>query len=129
MPFSNDARKGITDNKQLFKELGMAEFIAQYGNGERAMREHHEKLPPVMRVAIAEETGIVANNLRSVGSQCWPFPSQVMVGFVADYVEGEIQVDTTELADARWFPVDALPELPPKRSIARYILDTAMELP
>jgi NAD+ diphosphatase len=77
---------------------------------------------------VVEETGITADNVRYVGSQCWPFPSQVMVGFVADYVEGEIQVDTTELADARWFPVDALPELPPKRSIARYILDKALAL-
>lgn len=77
---------------------------------------------------IAEETGIVANNVRYVGSQCWPFPSQAMVGFVADYVAGEIKVDTEELADARWFPVDALPGLPPKRSIARYILDTTLGL-
>jgi NAD+ diphosphatase len=76
---------------------------------------------------IAEETGIVANNVRYVGSQCWPFPSQVMVGFVADYVGGEVEVDMTELDDARWFSVDDLPALPPKRSIARYILDTAME--
>ena len=51
-----------------------------------------------------------------------------MVGFVADYVAGEIVVDKAELDDARWFPVDDLPSLPPKRSIARYILDTALEL-
>jgi NAD+ diphosphatase len=52
-----------------------------------------------------------------------------MVGFVADYVDGAVKVDRTELADARWFPVDDLPQLPPKRSIARYILDTTLELP
>ena len=51
-----------------------------------------------------------------------------MVGFVADYVAGEIQVDTQELEDARWFPVDDLPALPPKRSIARYILDKTLGL-
>ncbi len=51
------ARKGITDNKQLFDELGMNEFIAQYGNGERAMRKHHHKLPEVMRFAISKTTG------------------------------------------------------------------------
>ena len=92
-------------------------------------QEFGESLEETAIREIAEETGVVANNVRYVGSQCWPFPSQVMVGFVADYVEGEIQVDTTELADARWFPVEALPELPPKRSIARYILDAAMERP
>lgn len=77
---------------------------------------------------IAEETGVIANNIRYVGSQSWPFPSQVMVGFVADYVSGDVQVDTAELADARWFSVDDLPGLPPKRSIARYILDSALGL-
>lgn len=77
---------------------------------------------------VREETGVIADNVRYVGSQCWPFPSQVMVGFVADYVEGVIQVDRDELADARWFPVDNLPQLPPKRSIARYILDTTLGL-
>lgn len=77
---------------------------------------------------VSEETGIVANNARYVGSQSWPFPSQVMVGFVADYVSGDVKVDTSELADARWFSVGALPELPPKRSIARYILDSVLGL-
>ncbi len=78
---------------------------------------------------VAEETGVKVDNVRYVGSQCWPFPSQVMVGFVADYVAGEIRIDTTELADARWFPVTELPGLPPKRSIARYILDKILRLP
>lgn len=78
---------------------------------------------------ISEETGVVADNVRYVGSQSWPFPSQVMVGFVADYASGDVQVDETELDDARWFPVDDLPKLPPKRSIARYILDTTLGLP
>ena len=78
---------------------------------------------------IAEETGVVADNVRYVGSQCWPFPSQVMVGFVAEYVSVDITVDENELADARWFAIDNLPQLPPKRSIARYILDTTLGLP
>ncbi len=77
---------------------------------------------------IAEETGILAHRARYVGSQSWPFPSQVMIGFTAEYAGGEIRVDTSELADARWFAVDALPKLPPKRSIARYILDTTLGL-
>jgi len=90
-------------------------------------QEFGESLEETAIREIAEETGIVANNMRYVGSQSWPFPSQVMVGFVADYVSGDIKVETAELEDARWFPVDALPALPPKRSIARYILDTALE--
>jgi NAD+ diphosphatase len=77
---------------------------------------------------VAEETGVKVGKLRYLGSQCWPFPSQVMVGFVADYAEGEIKVDTAELEDARWFPIDHLPALPPKRSIARYIIDKVLDL-
>ncbi len=92
-------------------------------------QEFGESLEETAVREIAEETGVVANNVRYVGSQCWPFPSQVMVGFVADYVSGDIQVDEAELDDARWFAVDDLPRLPPKRSIARYILDTALKLP
>ncbi len=76
---------------------------------------------------VAEETGVRIDNIRYIGSQAWPFPSQLMAGFVADYAGGEVQVDKTELEDARWFPVDALPVLPPRRSIARYILDHCLQ--
>ncbi|MDT8440120.1 MAG: NAD(+) diphosphatase [Desulfuromonadales bacterium] len=78
---------------------------------------------------VAEETGIAINSLRYLGSQCWPFPAQLMCGFVAEYAGGELRIDANELEDARWFAIDRLPALPPKRSIARYILDTALELP
>jgi len=91
-------------------------------------QEFGESLEETAIREVAEETGIRADNMRYIGSQCWPFPSQVMVGFVADYVSGEIKVDTEELADARWFATNDLPGLPPKRSIARYILDSVLGL-
>jgi NAD+ diphosphatase len=72
---------------------------------------------------VREETGIEICNVRYVGSQNWPFPAQLMAGFVADYAGGDICVDPHELEDARWFPVDALPALPARRSIARWIID------
>jgi NAD+ diphosphatase len=97
---------------------GLVAGFLEFGEGleEAAARE------------VLEETGVRVDNVRYLGSQCWPFPSQLMAGFVADYAAGEITVDTRELADARWFPLDALPDLPPKRSIARYILDTELGL-
>lgn len=72
---------------------------------------------------VREETGIEVCNVRYVGSQNWPFPAQLMAGFVADYAGGDIQVDRHELEDARWFATDALPLLPASRSIARWIID------
>lgn len=72
---------------------------------------------------VREETGIEINNVRYVGSQNWPFPAQLMAGFVADYAGGEIVVDHHELEDARWFRINDLPTLPPSRSIARWIID------
>ncbi|NVO01050.1 MAG: NAD(+) diphosphatase [Geobacteraceae bacterium] len=73
---------------------------------------------------VKEETGIDICDITYVGSQSWPFPSQVMVGFVANYAGGELVVDYKELEDARWFPVSNLPTLPPTRSIARRIIDS-----
>lgn len=73
---------------------------------------------------VREETGVEVTNIRYVGSQNWPFPSQLMAGFVADYAGGEICVGEDELEDARWFRVGMMPDmLPPKRSIARWIID------
>lgn len=82
-----------------------------------------ESLEECARREVMEETGIAITNIRYVGSQNWPFPSQLMAGFTADYAGGEIRVDHTELEDARWFCSAALPHLPPRRSIARWIID------
>lgn len=76
---------------------------------------------------VLEETGIVIRDVQYVGSQCWPFPSQLMAGFIAEYDSGEIVVDRSELEDARWFSRDKPPEgLPPHRSIARWIIEKYM---
>ncbi|ABQ27464.1 NAD(+) diphosphatase [Geotalea uraniireducens] len=84
-----------------------------------------ESLEECVHREVKEETGIEVKNLRYVGSQNWPFPSQLMAGFVADYAGGEITVDREELEDARWFCRDAMPAaLPASRSIARWIIDT-----
>ncbi|PLY02927.1 MAG: NAD(+) diphosphatase [Desulfuromonas sp.] len=76
---------------------------------------------------VKEETGVEVENIRYIGSQSWPFPSQLMCGFVADYAGGEVVVEEKELEDVRWFPIDALPNLPPKRSISRYLIDNFKE--
>jgi NAD+ diphosphatase len=83
-----------------------------------------ESLEECARREVREETGVEITNLRYVGSQNWPFPSQIMAGFVADYAGGEVTVDGDELEDARWFTIHSPPPaLPSKRSIARWIID------
>jgi NAD+ diphosphatase len=82
-----------------------------------------ENLEEAVVREVREETGVEVCGARYLGSQCWPFPSQLMAGFTAEYVSGEVCVDTLELEDARWFSVESLPNLPPKRSIARYLID------
>ena len=72
---------------------------------------------------VKEEVGVDVTDIRYVGSQNWPFPSQIMVGFVATYAGGEITVDPEELEDARWFPRGELPSLPSRHSISRFIID------
>jgi NAD+ diphosphatase len=72
---------------------------------------------------VKEEVGVEVTDLRYVGSQNWPFPSQLMIGFVARYAGGELRVDREELEDAAWFACDALPSRPTRHSIAGFILD------
>jgi NAD+ diphosphatase len=85
--------------------------------------DNGESLEAAVEREIREEVGVDVTDIRYVGSQNWPFPSQLMIGFVAAYAGGEIVIDREELEDARWFPCDDLPQGPPRHSIARYILD------
>ncbi len=85
--------------------------------------DNGESLEGAVRREVDEEVGIRVEDIRYRGSQNWPFPSQLMVGFTAEYAGGEVRVDREELEDARWFPVDALPKIPSRFSIARFLLD------
>lgn len=72
---------------------------------------------------VEEETGIRIRNLRYVGSQSWPFPGQLMIGFTAEYAGGEIVVDRSELEEAGWFRRDAMPPTFSSGSIAGWIME------
>ena len=72
---------------------------------------------------VCEEVGIRIKNMRYFGSQPWPFPNSLMIGFTAEYDGGEITLEESEIADAGWFAADALPGLPPKMTIARQLID------
>ncbi len=82
-----------------------------------------ESLEECVRREVREETGIEIDNIRYFASQPWPYPSGLMVGFFADYVSGDIKIQESELSDAQWFNVANLPEIPPKLSMARMLID------
>jgi NAD+ diphosphatase len=85
--------------------------------------DNGESLEGAVRREVKEEVGLDVKDVQYVGSQNWPFPSQLMVGFVASYAGGEITLDPEELEDARWFPRDDLPQGPARHSIAGFIIE------
>lgn len=85
--------------------------------------EPGESLEDCLVREVLEEVGASVDDLRYFGSQPWPFPHQLMVGYFARYRGGELRLDTSELDAAAWFHVDALPPLPGPLSIARQLID------
>jgi NAD+ diphosphatase len=85
--------------------------------------DNGESLEATVAREVKEEVGVDVTDIQYVGSQNWPFPSQLMIGFVARYAGGEVTIDPDELEDARWFPAGALPAGPSRHSIARFIID------
>lgn len=81
--------------------------------------EAGESVEEAVHREVMEEVGVEIENLRYLGSQPWPFPSQLMLGFYADYKSGEIDADEDEIEDAVWFDISDLPFVPnPEISIA-----------
>ena len=85
--------------------------------------ETGETLEEAVRREVAEETGLQVANIHYFGSQPWPYPCGLMVGFTADYAGGSIHVQREELKNVAWFHRDHLPRLPEKLSIARRLVD------
>ena len=82
-----------------------------------------ENFEEAVRREIREEASIEVRDIRYFGSQCWPFPSNMMVGFRAEYASGELRPDGEEVVESGWFTRDALPPIPRPRSLARALID------
>jgi len=86
--------------------------------------EAGESVEEAVHREVCEEVGLRVHNLQYFGSQSWPFPHSLMIAFTADYLDGEIRVDETEIAEARWFgPGDDFPDVPPGVSIASSLIN------
>jgi NAD+ diphosphatase len=86
--------------------------------------EPGESLEEAVVREVKEEVGIDVKDIRYFGSQPWPFPHSLMIGFKAAYAGGEISVQDEEIREAGWFTVDNLPHIPGKISIARKLIDS-----
>jgi NAD+ diphosphatase len=85
--------------------------------------EPGESLEDAVRREVREEVSIELGSIDYFGSQPWPFPHGIMIGFRANYLHGEIVLGDGELVEAGWYGRDNLPQIPAKLSIARRLID------
>jgi len=88
--------------------------------------EPGESIEDCIRREVREEVGIEVDHLTYFASQSWPFPHSLMIAFNAEYSSGEARPCDPEIADVKWFSVDALPQLPGPVSISRHLIDATV---
>ena len=88
--------------------------------------EPGESIEDCIRREVREEVGIEVDHLTYFASQSWPFPHSLMIAFHAEYSSGEARPCDAEIADVKWFSVDALPQLPGPVSISRHLIDATV---
>jgi NAD+ diphosphatase len=148
---SGHARKCPVDGSEHFPRVDPAMIVLVTDDSDRCLLARNA-LWPERRVSILagfveagesaeqavtrevrEETGIIVGSVTYLGSQPWPMPQSLMLGFRADAVgDAEIQVDADEIAEARWYSRDDLQAavesgdllLPPPVSIAHRIIES-----
>lgn len=98
-------------------------FLPEVYSALAGFIEAGESLEDGLRREIREEVGVEIGAIRYFGSQSWPYPHSLMIGFFAEYASGDIVLQPTEIEDARWFSVHALPKLPNPSSIAFQMID------
>jgi NAD+ diphosphatase len=89
--------------------------------------EPGESIEQTVHREVEEEVGLTVDNLRYLGSQSWPFPNSLMLGFHADYAHGDIVCQDGEIAEARWFHHSEMPNVPGATAISRWLINAFIE--
>jgi NAD+ diphosphatase len=91
--------------------------------------EAGESIEQCIHREVAEEVSVQVTDLRYYGSQSWPFPHSLMIAYTARWTDGAIVKQEGEIEDAQWYPLDALPKIPPRFSISGHLIrDTVVAL-
>lgn len=143
---SERARVCSACSKMFFPRLAPAIIVLIHRGNEFLLARNHrfpsgrysiiagfveagENLEEAVRREVREEVDIEIADIRYFGSQPWPFPNSLMVGFTAAYAGGQIHLADGELADADWYPRNRsrLPELPDGLSISRRLIEAYLD--
>ncbi|MEM7099761.1 MAG: NAD(+) diphosphatase [Pseudomonadota bacterium] len=89
--------------------------------------EPGESIEQTVHREVEEEVGLKVSNLKYFGSQSWPFPNSLMLGFHAEYAGGDIVCQESEIADAQWFAANNLPQTPPKTAISGWLIQEFLD--
>ncbi|WP_444888613.1 NAD(+) diphosphatase [Microbulbifer sp. JMSA008] len=104
-------------NRRNITYTALAGFIEPGESAEQALRRE-----------VREEVGLEVGKLRYVGSQPWPFPGQLMLGYLAEWQGGELCPDPNEIEEAQWFHYRSLPAIPPVQTLSGQLIQTFSNL-
>ena len=119
----------VRDGKILLAQS--SRFPAAFYSVLAGFVEPGETFEECVRREIREEVGIEVENLRYSGSQPWPFPHSLMVGFTASFAGGDLVLEEKEIVRAGWFDPEEVLRLriPPHGTIARRLIDRFLAEP